>query len=177
MKYLLSSFFFVGLVAFVAIDPFYSLPLKNIDGQFIHLSSYRGKKILFVILPGSVGDSSVTVEELDSLLVHHDNLMVVGIPAEETGYRDEDRASLKNTYSQLPSSFILAEGMKVSKGGGEMQSPLFSWLTRKERNGYYDTDAQGSGYKFFVNADGRLYAVISGNTRLSNPVINKILAR
>jgi glutathione peroxidase len=177
MKYYFGFILFAIVTAFPLADSFYSLPLRNIDGMAIDLSSFKGKKIMIVVLPIASGDNSITIEDLNAIQSKYENLAIIGIPANETGYRIEDKTQVKSRYSNLNSGFVLAEGMKVSKEAGEAQSPLFAWLTQIEKNGYFNTNVQGSGDKFFVNSEGRLYAVMSGNIRLFNPLIDKILSR
>ena len=67
--------------------------------------------------------------------------------------------------------------MHVSKTAGTSQASLFQWLTHKEENRHFDQDVAGTGYKFFVDETGRLYAVLGPGIRLSSPVINKILSK
>jgi glutathione peroxidase len=177
MKYLAAIILFVSFSAFTFIESFYSLSIKNIEGETIDLASFKGKKVLFIVLPASAQDNTVTVEELTALQKKYKDLLIIGVLSEETGYKSSEKGKVKAIYKNQPSNFILAEGMKVNKAAGQAQSSVFTWLTHVERNGFYNTDVLGVGHKFFINGEGRLYGVISGNTRLSSPVIDKILSR
>jgi glutathione peroxidase-family protein len=175
MKQLALIWFFAGLISFKFADSFYDLPLKDIDGNNMALSQYKGKKLMVLVLPNVVPGN--LAEELNTILNKQENLIVIGVPSEDDGYTKSDKSALKSAFVQLSQRFILAESMKVKKGAGSSQSPLFGWLTHIAQNGYFDTDVSGAGHKFFINSEGRLYAVISPNTSLSSPVIEKIISR
>ena len=159
-------------------DSIYSILLNTIDGAPVNLESFRGRKMLIIVLPLSAQDTSVSIAELNRIQTRYgDSLIVIGVPAEEFGYTASLRQQVKNLYSTQPAGFILAEGMKVKKTSGAGQSPLFQWLTDRNKNRYFNSDVRGTGHKFFVDESGRLYAVIGPQLALSNPVIEKILSK
>jgi glutathione peroxidase len=176
MKYLLSLIAITALLSFRYLDDIYNIALKTIDGTKIELSQYRGKKILFIVLPLSSQDTTVSISQISQLQTkYQSSLVVIGIPAEETGYKSSDADNLKKLYKDASANFIIAEGMKVKKGSE--QSSLFQWLTSKEKNHHFDQDVQGVGAKFFVDEAGELYAVMGPRLKLTSPVIDKIIAR
>jgi glutathione peroxidase len=159
-------------------DDIYNQPLKDIDGNTIQLSSHSDKKILFIVLPVSGEDSAVTPAQLTTLANKYaSSLVVIGIPAEEWGFTLSLKTQVKALYSGQPSNFILAEGMKVKKASGEQQSPIFQWLTDKDRNKHFDHEISGTGEKFFVDEEGTLYGVIGKNLKLSNPLTDRIVTK
>jgi glutathione peroxidase len=177
MKYLFSLIVLFSLVSFSVLEDIYDISFKTIDGKPVNLNNYRGKKILFIILPLSNSDTSVSFAELSSVQTKYaSSLVVVGIPGIEAGYENSDAAKLKNLYKDQKENFILAEAMKIRKLSGIQQSPLFQWLTDKDKNGHYINDPTGPGYKFFVNERGGLYAVMGPKIKLTNPVIDKVLS-
>jgi glutathione peroxidase len=179
MKYIFSILALSALFSFrFTADDIYNQPLKDIDGNTIQLSSYSDKKILFIILPVSGEDSAVTPAQLTKLANKYtDSLIIIGVAAEEWGYTIAIKTQVKALYSGQPSNFILAEGMKVKKASGEQQSPLFQWLTDKDRNKHFDREISGTGEKFFVDEGGTLYGVIGKNLQLSNPLTDRIVTK
>lgn len=174
---LLFPFCLASFLFLVAEDEIYTVPLKTIDGTAVDLGVYQGKKMLIVVLPGSSEDSRMTVSKLDSLAgSRQDSLVIIGVPAKEWGYSDTVKSQLKNLYQSLPANFILAEGMQVQKEGPE-QSPLFQWLTQKNKNGFHDRDVPDIGEKFFIDEKGKLYGVLSANLKLDSPLMERILNR
>ncbi|MBC7884852.1 MAG: hypothetical protein H7X99_05220 [Saprospiraceae bacterium] len=178
MKYLISLIFITAFCSFTLYVNVYSLSFETIDGTKVELSSFKGKKILIVTLPLSAQDLNLSATELSNLQAKYQNsLIVIGIPAEETGYRKGDDKTLKALYKNQKSNFIISAGMKVKKAAADKQSPLFQWLTNKDRNQHFDQDVRSTGQKFFIDKNGELYAVIGPQLKLNNAIIDRIMTR
>jgi len=176
MKYIFSLIALTALFSFRYINDIYSIPLKTIDGTKVDLNQYRGKKMLFIVLPLSSQDTTVTISQITELQTKYQNsLVVIGIPSEEAGFKEGDKDNLKKLYKDAAANFIIAEGAKVKKG--TQQSVLFQWLTSKDQNRHFDQDVQGVGSKFFVDEGGELYAVMGPQLKLYHSLIDKILSR
>lgn len=151
---------------------FYQLNFKNINGDAIPASSFAAKKVLFIILPLHPVDSNFS--QLKAFKKRYgDSVQVVGVLSFEDGFQSGNASVIKNLYSNM--GIILTEGMYTKKTSGNNQSPLMKWLTDKNKNMHFDMDAKGIGQKFFVSQVGRLYAVISPQTSLASPIIEKIV--
>lgn len=176
MKYAFHLITLFVLLSFRPMDDIYDITFKTIDGDRIELSQYKGKKLLFILLPLSVQDTTVSVNDITRLQTKYQNsVVIIGIPSEEAGYKTQDAGKLKKIYRDAGASIIIAEGMKAKKSTG--QSSLFQWLTNKDMNHHFDRDVQGVGSKFFVDEQGELYAVMGPKLTLTNPVIDRILTR
>lgn len=175
MKYIFSFIILVVLFAFRLAGGIYDITLNSIDGNKIDLNTCRGKKILFVVLPLSATDTTLSRAELLALQTKYkQSLVIIGLVAEEAGYKKSQKAGLKELYGDQ-NGFLLTEPLHVKKG--PKQSPLLSWLTTKDKNQHFDQDVQGVGQKFFVNEEGQLYGVLGPHCKLSNPVIDRVLSR
>ena len=169
---LLLSFVCSSLTLF---DDLYSLSINDINGTKIELSQFRGKKIMFVILPLFEQDS-VIIEGLVNFQKESKNLIVIGILSNELGFKPGAEVQIKSMYSvQRNSSIILTEAMNIRKGSE--QSPLLQWLTNKDKNKIFDNEVRGINYRFFVDESGKLFAIIEPEANWKNPVFNKILSR
>jgi glutathione peroxidase len=156
----------------------YGLSLNTLDNRVVNLSGLTGKKVLVVTVPLSGQDTSVTPADLLGLeSAHAGDLVVIGVPAIEAGYGPAVQGQVAALYGGQPSSFILSAGMYVGKAAGASQAPLFQWLTHWKANGHFDQDVAATGYKFFLDERGNLYAVLGPGIRLSNAVIGKILSK
>ncbi|WP_207516100.1 hypothetical protein [Longitalea luteola] len=176
MIYIYYFLVLTALFSFTLIESIYRQPLKNINGEKIELSHYRGKKMLFVIVPVTALDTTISINDLSSLQEKYSNSLVVfGIPSEDAGFKKGDEEKIKKIYSSKQGNFILTEGMKVKKGAG--QSELLQWLTNKEKNRHFDRDVQGVGAKFFVDEMGELYAVMGPRLKLTDPLTDRILSK
>jgi glutathione peroxidase len=172
------SFCFLSFVFLTAFgdEDIYHVAIKNIDGSTIDLPAYKGRKMLIVVLPGLEEDGKMTISKLTSFASKHSSLIVIGVPATEWGYSDTSKSQLKNLYKNLPDNFLLAEGMRVQKEGAA-QSPIFQWLTDRNKNGLYDRDVPGVGEKFFIDEQGKLYGVLGASLQLDSPIMERILTK
>ncbi|WP_132056087.1 thioredoxin domain-containing protein [Pseudocnuella soli] len=176
MKYFVSIFLLASLVSFRVFSDIYSIPLKSIDGKKVDLSEFKGMKMLFIVLPLSANDTTVSLKQIQGLQGRYRNsLAVIGIPAEEAGFERGNEDQLKQLYRTADRTFLILEGMKVKKG--PEQQTLFRWLTSREYNQHFDQDVRGVGSKFFVDEFGELYAVMGPEFKLTNPLMDKILTR
>ena len=176
MKFMIGLVLLSSMLSLCQTNGLYGITIRNIDGNAIQLSQYRGKKLLFILLPVSAGDTTVAISDIARLqTTYQGSLVVIGIPSVEAGYKAEDADKLKKTYRGAGANFIIAEGMKVTKGSG--QSPLFQWLTNKDLNRHFDHDVQGPGSKCFVDETGELYAMMGPRLAIKDPLMDRILAR
>lgn len=176
MKYFFSLLTFLAILSFRPPGDIYSISLQTIDGDKIDLSQYKGKKMLFIVLPTSAQDSAVAINHIIQLQAKYQStLVIIGIPAEEEGYTSAEAGTFKNLYRDASANFIIAEGMNVKKGSG--QSSLFRWLTSKDMNRHFDQDVKGVGSKFFVDETGKLYAVTGPQFKLTDPLMDRIITR
>ncbi|TAM92959.1 MAG: hypothetical protein EPN39_21220 [Chitinophagaceae bacterium] len=176
MKYVFSVMAVFLLLSFRPPDGIYDITITTMDGNKIALSQYKGKKLLFILLPLSAQDTTVSIHDIARLQTKYQNsLVVICIPAYESGYKTQDAGKLKKIYENASVNIIMTKGMKVKKGTD--QSPLFQWLTSKGRNHHFDQDARGVGNKFFVDEQGELYAVMGPELTLAAPLTDIILAK
>jgi glutathione peroxidase len=178
MKIFFGFFVAIALCAFSYIDDIYSITINSIDGKKIDLTTYKGKKILFVVCPLSPADTTLSLSDLAALQAKYESsLQVIGIVAGESGTKQPDIAGLKKLYKDQRPNFILTAGMKIKKSAGAEQSPLLQWLTNKDKNKHFNQDVKGVGHKFFVDEHGELYAVFGPQLKLSNPIIDRVLSK
>jgi len=174
MKYFFSLIVLTVLFSFSPSDDIYNVAVKSLDGNNIDLNQYKGKKILFVVLPLSAEDTTINVKQLAQLQdKYRGTLVVVGVPSIEAGFKTHNADKVKMLYKEA--HILVTKGMNVKKGG--QQAALFQWLTSKEQNGHFDQDVQGVGSKFFVDEGGELYAVMGPILTLTNPLMDKILGK
>lgn len=133
--------------------------------------------MLFITLPVTQNSSADSMlYSIDSLGdAHEGTLKIIGVPSYEDGYTNAQKNSLRQWYrTKLDSSIVITEGMKTRKTSSN-QAPLFAWLTNVAQNGHFDEDVTGPGMKFFIRENGELFGVLKQRTRLSNPVVDRML--
>lgn len=148
----------------------YDQSFNDINSRNVNLNDFAGKKLLFIILPGSITDS-LNSRLKNFMTTYGDKVQVIGVPSQEDGYSEDSKAAMQALCQNT--GILVTEAMVTRKGSG--QSPLMKWLTNKNENGRFDMDVKGPGHKFFVNEQGKLYAVLAGKLPLSSPFINKIV--
>jgi glutathione peroxidase len=140
----------------------YDFTVTTMDDEDINLKTYSGKEVLFVVLPTTHTKSDTSfLFTLDSIYQNFaDSLQIIGVPSYEDGYVDEDMDSLKTWYqSLLDSNIVISVAMHTRKSQGEIQHPLFAWLTNQTKNGHFNIDAQGARQVFFISKTGILHAI------------------
>ena len=114
---------------------------------------------------------------IDSIrAAHRDSVRVIGTVSNEDGYNAENKTALLVWYrSRLDTSILITDGIYTHKTSGTQQHPLFTWLTSSEGNEVFDIDAASPGFKYFINGRGELYAVLHPHTRLSSPLVHRLI--
>lgn len=152
----------------------YSLPLKDIDGTPIELVKLRGKKMVFIVLSGNEKDSAVS--ELSAFCTRYkDSTAIFGMLSIEEGYNNANKESIRSVFHSKCPGLMLTEGMYTRKASAE-QAEFMQWFSLKDQNMFMNNDINGTGWKFFVNESGRLYASLGEQALLSSPFIQRIMS-
>lgn len=133
----------------------YDFKMKAISGDEIDFKQYKGKKLLLVNTASECGYTP-QYEGLQKLHeLHGDKVLILGFPAnnfggQEPGSDIEIAKFCKENYSV---SFQMFSKISVK---GESMSPLYQWLTDKNKNGW-NTDAPNWNFcKYLINEKGEL---------------------
>lgn len=149
---------------------FYEQIFSDVDGKEVRLADFANKKILFIVLPVDPSDSLV-VELTHFVTSYKVGLQVIGVLSQEDGHSQLNKADVKERYNKT--GILVTDLMLSRKGNG--QSPVMKWLTSKQENGHFDMDVKSVGQKFFVNGNGKLYAVLGPNSSLFSPFVQKVV--
>jgi glutathione peroxidase len=173
MKILLVSFLLSCLV-FQQNSRFYSFSINTANGDTLKLNDYKGKKILFMTLGPTDKDTAQCRLLRDFQKKYSDQLVVIGVPSKESGCTISDAVAIQQYFTGKNLNIKITEPLYVGKSSA-VQSPVFAWLTHIDQNKHFDKDAQEAGYKFFIDEQGTLYAVMSNLQKLDAAVINNIV--
>jgi glutathione peroxidase len=133
----------------------YTIEINSLDGKPIHLNDYKGKYILFVNVASECGFTG-QYEDLQKLYdTYQDKLMVIGVPcnqfgSQEPGTADQIQSFCSKNYGV---TFLMTEKINVK---GELQHPLYKWLTNKELNGVKSTSVKWNFQKYLVDDKTKL---------------------
>ncbi|MFL5741034.1 MAG: hypothetical protein ACJ75B_12505 [Flavisolibacter sp.] len=157
-------------------ESIYSLSVKSMDGRTVQLADFRNKKMLFVFIPVSMNDSTVSLEQLASIQHKFDgSLVIIGIPVSDQEKLQEEK--LRSAYQQFSHNFMLTETMTTKSISSLKQDPLVGWLTHKEKNQHFNYEWHGAGQKFFVDEHGDLYATLGSEIKLSSTAVDQLLSK
>jgi glutathione peroxidase len=147
--------FFVCRLLFPAGD-IYQFSVPGIDGGMIHLSDFRGKKILLV----NIASNSPYAKQLASLEQlyeqYKDSLVVIAFPSNDFGNEPADNAMLKGMLTMKYGAQFLVARKDIVSGAG--MSGLFNWLTHGGLNGTMSRPVEADFQKYLINTKGQLVA-------------------
>lgn len=156
----------VLLVSSTQSQSIHNLSFTDINGANIQMSSFSGKKVVFVIAPVNQSDSLLISEIRQFRDIYRDSIVLIGVMSSEDGFSAANSSAVKALYEQRGIPIILTAGMYTKKSAGASQSAIMQWLTKRTSNARFNIDAMGVMHKFFVNAEGKLYGVISPRVSL-----------
>lgn len=153
----------------------YSIQLKDIDGTKTELVKFRGKKMVFIVLSGKETDSAFN--ELSAFCARYkDSTAIFGVLSIDDGYNNANKESIKSVFNSRCPGLTLTEGMYIRKASAE-QSELMQWFSHVDQNMFLNNDIPGTGWKFFVDETGNLYAGLGEHALLTSPFIQRVMSR
>ena len=133
---------------------FYELTYKDIDGNAVSMSSYKGKYVLCVNVASKCGHTP-QYSKLQALYEKHkDKLVVIGFPCnqflgQEPGSEKDIEEFCTKNYGV---TFPLSSKIDVK---GKDQHPVYTWLMTKDVNGVSDDKVEWNFHKVLVSPEGQ----------------------
>ncbi len=151
--------------------------VEDIYGDAFDLAQLEGRKVMVVNTASKCG-LTPQYEKLEALYREYQDygFVVIGFPAnnfmnQEPGTNEEIIAFCQENYGV---SFPMMS--RISVKGSDI-APVYEWLTRKELNGFRDSEIQWNFQKFLIDERGQLVDVLSPReSPLSDEVVNWITA-
>lgn len=153
------------------IENFFDFTVKDIDGNDFALKQLKGKKIMVVNTASECGFTS-QYKDLQKLYdtYKNQNFVIIGFPSNDFGRQEPgDNLQIKKFCEQnYKVSFPMMSKIAVI---GSEQSPVYQFLTQKEKNGKIDVSIRWNFQKFLINPDGTIENVFFSKT---NPMSDEI---
>ncbi len=152
----------------------YNIPLNDIHGKPLNLADYKGRKILLVNTASECG-LTPHYSQLQELYENYkEKLVVVGLPCNDFGAQEPGSAEqiVQFCQSKYNVSFPLSEKVKIL---GDDIHPLYDFLTKKELNGFADSEVKWNFQKYLINESGELIKVFSPVTEPLSEEVLKII--
>tara|TARA_B110000240_G_C13264853_1_gene353229 strand:- start:50 stop:544 length:495 start_codon:yes stop_codon:yes gene_type:complete len=151
-------------------ESIHDISIKDIDGNLIELSSFKGKYILFVNVASNCGFTKQYADLQVLYQKYMSDLVIIGLPCNQFGAQEPAREEEIKQFctKNFGVSFILTEKIDVK---GNNISPLYAWLTDKKYNGVLNSSVKWNFQKYLVDRDGGLINYFYSTT---NPLSDKI---
>ncbi|MBM3167774.1 MAG: glutathione peroxidase [Bacteroidota bacterium] len=133
----------------------YDFKLKDINGQEVDFSSFKGKKLLIVNVASKCGYTKQYAQLQELYAAYGEKVVVLGFPAnnfggQEPGSNEEIKAFCTSEYGV---TFPMFE--KVSVKGFD-KHPLYRWLSDASQNGWNNQEPSWNFCKYLINEKGEL---------------------
>jgi glutathione peroxidase len=138
----------------------YDYPLKDIKGNDLDLSKFKGKKLLLVNTASACGFTPQysQLEELHKNF--NEKLEVIGLPCNDFGEQEPGSEKEIEQFCELnfKVSFPLTSKVQIL---GNNPHPLYEFLMKKELNGYRDSEVKWNFQKYLIDENGNLIKIFS----------------
>ena len=157
-----------------AIASFYDLKATSIDGEEISFEKYKGKKVLIVNTASSCG-YTYQYEGLQKLNdIYGNDVEVLGFPAndflfQERGSDDDIAEFCEKNYGVTFQMFS-----KITTKGRN-QSPVYTWLTNRNLNGWNEKKPTWNFCKYLVDENGNLVEFFDKSVKPMSKEITELL--
>jgi glutathione peroxidase len=152
----------------------YDFKMKDINGQEVDFSQFKGKKMLLVNVASKCGYTP-QYEDLQKLHeMHGDKVVIIGFPAnnfggQEPGSNEEIKQFCSENYGV---TFTMMD--KVSVKGAD-KDPMYRWLSDKDLNGWNDKEPSWNFCKYFINEKGELLKFFPSSVKPTDEEILKLV--
>jgi glutathione peroxidase len=153
----------------------YDFTMKDIDGNAISLSKYKGKVLVFVNVASKCGYTP-QYENIETFyeLYKDKGVVVLGFPAnnffaQEPGTDEEIKTFCTSKYNVTFPMFS-----KISVKGDDM-NPLYQFLTKKELNGVTDNSVKWNFHKIIVDKNGKVVTEFASKIKPSDETFLKTI--
>jgi len=138
-----------------AVGSIYDFKMQSLEGEVIDFSNYKGRNLLIVNVASECGFTPQYADLQELHEKYGDKITVLGFPAnnfggQEPGTNAEIAAFCQKNYGV---DFQMFEKISVK---GSDQARLYSWLSKKENNGWNDQEPSWNFCKYLVNGKGEL---------------------
>lgn len=145
---------------------------KNIDGEEVRLSSYKGKKVLIVNTASKCGFTP-QYKDLEALYEKYKdkNFVIVGFPCNQFGNQEPGSSSDIKSFctKNYGVTFPMMEKVNVK---GDSICEIYKWLTSKDKNGVESSSVKWNFQKYMIDENGFLVGHVNS---LRSPDCSTIL--
>ena len=173
MKIMLASLLAV-LLTTVPTKTVYDFKVKDIDGNDVDLSKYKGKKLMIVNVASKCGFTP-QYEDLQNVKEKYsDKITVLGFPANNFLFQEPGENAEIKSFCQKNYGVTFPMASKISVKGKNM-APIYVWLTQKKYNNFSDNSVKWNFQKYLIDEKGNLIDVFQpGVEPMSDEITSKL---
>ena len=157
-----------------AIVSFYDLKATSIDGDEISFEKYKGKKVLIVNTASSCG-YTYQYEGLQKLNdIYGNDVEVLGFPANDFLFQERGSDSDIADFCEKNYGVSFQMFSKITTKGRN-QSPVYTWLTNKDLNGWNEKKPTWNFCKYLIDENGNLVEFFDKSVKPMSKEITELL--
>jgi glutathione peroxidase len=157
-----------------AIASFYDLKATSIDGEEISFEKYRGKKVLIVNTASSCG-YTYQYEGLQKLNdIYGKDIEVLGFPANDFLFQERGSDNDIADFCEKNYGVTFQMFSKITTKGRN-QSPVYTWLTNKDLNGWNEKKPTWNFCKYLIDENGNLVEFFDKSVKPMSKEITELL--
>jgi glutathione peroxidase len=152
----------------------YDYSFMDINGNEVSISSFKGKKIMFVNVASKCGFTPQYEELQEVHEKYGDKVVIIGFPCnqfggQEPGTEEEIQSFCQKNYGV---EFLMASKVDVK---GSDQNPIYTWLTSEEKNGVESSKVMWNFQKYIVDENGMYIAHFKSGVKPTDAEITDLL--
>lgn len=138
----------------------HNFKIESLEGKTIDFSDFKGKKIMLVNVASECG-LTPQYQQLQELYENHsDKVVIVGCPANNFGAQEPGSNEQIKEFCSVRYGVSFPMTTKISVKGDDMHE-LYQFVTKKDLNGFEDSEVQWNFQKYIFNEEGKLIKVIA----------------
>ena len=161
----------IASISFSQKKTFYDIKVKDIEGNMVDLSKYKGKKVLVVNVASKCGYTP-QYKKLEKLYKNYkdSNLVILGFPCNDFNEQEPGTEKEIKTFCTKNYGVTFPMMAKIKVLGDDME-PLYKWLQRKSENGVQDNDVKWNFNKFMISEEGEFQGYLPSQVEPDNQII------
>lgn len=157
-----------------AISSFYDLKATSIDGEEISFKKYKGKKVLIVNTASSCG-YTYQYEGLQKLNdIYGKDVEILGFPANDFLFQERGSDAEIDDFCEKNYGVTFQMFSKITTKGRN-QSPVYTWLTNKDLNGWNEKKPTWNFCKYLIDENGNLVEFFDKSVKPMSKEITELL--
>ena len=146
----------------------YDFTMKDIDGNIVSLSQYKGKIIVIVNTASKCG-LAPQLKEIEAFYQKYKDKGVVVLGFPESNFLDQELHNDADIKAVCTKNFGVTFPLfsRISVKGDDI-APLYKYLTNKSENGVIDAPIKWNYQKFIINREGYVVASVPPRTTVND---------